>query len=761
MHDSGQKHFHSQPNFVEQPTYDDDTALADDTVGRKINKDRPIWRNFWRATCPPPIMLLSAIVFALLMLAQPHVAQASPPMAPHSQSNPDTSPQLYLLPRDAANNNVEVESHIATLRVVDDAAGPLLTVNAVYRLRNPETTEVTLPLMLFPGGDQSLSGYQNLSLTQNQQGLPLEASEGGGFFSQITLTAGGRATLILQYQVSLGSESLATVRYAPAILNGWAGNISLRVELELPSTIPAESWIEITPDDWRYSVTTVPSVIGLRWLYDFNVPDAPLRLRFITPRIWAELRAAEDAANAGAAVSAYVRLGDIYRDMLRIAPNDDARQRFYAQAVAAYSGGLNSPAFALASPSERAALHIGLADLYRRRLVEVGSNEQGSYADLLVAQIEAALAILPAGDERSVELRQWQIDGTQLQLAQAIDQRNWPTALALVEQLALLPANVIDPTTVDESRRYILIQQALELMEQGNRVAALAVAGDQIAADALLPPPQAASLFNGWQLTLTVTPDAMQLIALGLSQPERHAEALNALTEVVALWENGTIGDAYTFQLDEIPAEVALQTSIRIQIDFPPQGNGFLLARLLPPRTDYAMLRGLLTQLAPTIERKTGIVWQQIEMRQPLNMAPVVNEWNGIAAGLDEQAATFEAQSDSLTASVSANETADATATAEAALTAQLQAVNYRTTAAEWRRLARQSSLLVRFEVTDPVYTRFKGEAPARAWTVTAAAPSQTLLFQTQVLSLSRVLIGVAMTFIVLIGVSGVLWGLL
>lgn len=728
---------YSIPVYI--PTHHDAAARVDDTNGQKFSAIVHFVTHFWGG-------LIAALL--LLAFAQPQVVQA----APLAQSNPGASPQLYLLPREA-NDDVAVDTHIATLRVIDDSAGPLLHVNAVYRLRNQGENDLTLPLMLFPGGDQSLSGYQNLSLTQDQQALLLQPGDEGGYFSQIALGAGERATLTLQYQVSLGSDSLATVRYAPAILNGWAGNISLRIEIELPSTIPAESWIEIMPAEWRYSVITDPSIIGLRWLYDLNAPEEAIRLRFIAPRIWSELRAAEGAASEGAAVSAFVRLGDLYRDLVLIAPNNTARQRFYAQAIAAYSGGIASTAFALASPSERASLHIGLADLYRRRLVETGGGEQNGYADLMVAAIDQALAILPADDGRMAELRQWQIDGMKLQLNQALDQRNWPFALAIVEQLALLPADVIDPATVAEDRRFILIQQALELMEQGNRVAAVAIAGDQIAVDALLPPAQAASLFNGWQLTLTVAPDAMQLVALGLTQPERHAEALGALEDVVNLWENGTDGEAYAFQLEEIPSEVSLQTGARLQIDFPAGGNGFLLARLLPPRVDYALLRGLLTQLAPTIEKSTGIIWQQVEMRQPLNLTTVVNEWNGIAAGLEEQAAAFEAQS----ASLNAGETASA----EAALTAQLQAVNYRTTAAEWRRLARQSALLVSFQVNDPVFTRFKGEPPTRAWTVTAAAPSQTFVFQTQVLSLNRVLIGMALAFIALISVAGVLWGLL
>src|SRR5690606_21648657 len=59
----------------------------------------------------------------LLALMQPRVAHA----APRVQTNPGTSPQLYLLPQ-GANNNVEVTSHIAILRVIDDANGPQLGV---------------------------------------------------------------------------------------------------------------------------------------------------------------------------------------------------------------------------------------------------------------------------------------------------------------------------------------------------------------------------------------------------------------------------------------------------------------------------------------------------------------------------------------------------------------------------------------------------------------------------------------------------------
>ena len=735
QYDTGQRDDTSQHDVI-IPQYD--------TVGR--HPHHPLFLRAWGLhICGWWVVLLVALAISL-----PQSVHA----APSAQSNPGTSPQLYLLPRDG-NTNISVDTHIATLRVINDGAGPLLTVDATYRLRNPADSGVTQPLQLFPGGDLSLSGFQNVALSQNQQPLPLEPNGSGGYFSQIDLAADGQTTLNLQYQVSLGSDSLATIRYAPSVLNNWSGNISLRVELELPTSIPAESWVEIAPADWRYSVTTQASVIGLRWLYDFTVPEEPMLLRFITPSVWANLQDAESLATENAAAAAFVRLGNLYRDLARLAPSETVRQRFYSQAIAAYSAGLASQGLTLSPPTDRAALHIGLADLYRRRLIEVGAEEQAGYANLMVEQIAEALALLPPDDSRVNELRQWQSDGLQLQLDQMIEQRNWPAALAIVDQLAVLPAELIDPAIVQEDRRFVLIQQALELMEQGNREAALAVAGDQISTDTLLPPNQLASLFSGWQISLTVTPEAMQMVALGLTPPDRHAAAFSAIEEVVRIWEDGAVDatQPYSFSLEEIPSELNLQSGIRLQIDFPPDGNGFLLARLLPPRSDYALLRGLLTQLAPTIEERSGIVWQQVEMRQPLNLTAVANEWNKVADGLEEQAHGFDAQS--------GNTNSTDAASAEAALAARIQAVNYRTTAAEWRGLARQSSLLFRFEISDPVYTRLKGESPSRAWTVNAAAPSQTFVFETQMLNLGRVLVGALLAFIALIILAGILWGLL
>lgn len=693
------------------------------------------------------VTLLAALL-AVLFFLRPAPLHA----APRLQTATGSAPQLYLLPQNPTSTNIIADTHIVTLRVLDDLTAPTVQVDGTYRLRNPASEAATVPFRLLLGGDTALGAIQGVSLTRDGEPLGLVQTDDGGFVGELVLNAGARTTLRLVYQTPLGSGSLATLRYAPAVLNGWAGNISLRVEFLVPVSIPPESWIETTPATWEYGVTTERGINNVRWLYDFSAPDEALRLQFIGPQRWAEIRDATAAATPDAALPIFERLGNLYRDLARSAEQPAVRERFYAQAVAAYSAGLNSRGQALATPTERAALHIGLADLYRRRLVEVDPAEQMRYADLLVGEITQALALLPGDHPRRAELGQWQVDGLRLQFNQAKSQEDWLRALALLDQIA--GAGAADAAALAEERSSILIQQALDLMATGNREAALAIAGDQITAETLTPPLQSYGLFSAWQITVTASPSTIQLVALAEPYPDRLDPARTALQEVTKIWQDGlaTAGHAHQVSLSETTTEAGA-AALRLQIDFPAGGNGALLARLLPPRPDYALLRTLLTQLAPTITERSGVVWLQVDLRQPMDLTPVAGEWNALAAGLEQQAAGFEAQAGQINSGDSAG--------AAAALTARIQAVNYQAAATEWRTLARRSSLLFTFHVDDPLATRLKGVAPGRAWTVTAAAPSQTFLFQTQVLSLGRLLTGGVFAMLALVAVAGVLWSLL
>ena len=675
----------------------------------------------------------------------------------YAQDSVGSSPQLYLLPQSAATSNVSLESHVATLRLLEDGAGPRVALDATYRLRNPTNSPVALPVRLFPGGDRSLGVPQGVTLTSGEQPLVLAEGVDGGYTSQVNILANRTLTLRLRYTSPLGDAPLVTLRYAPAILNQWAGNLSLRVELRVPAAMPPESWVLVTPSDWRYSVVSDADVVGLHWIYDFAAPQTPFRLQLIAPQRWSALQSAEEAAVDDAPVAAYVRLGESYRDLMRSASTPEVRERFYAQAVAAYSAGLVSRGVLLAAPAEQATLHMGLADLYRRRIVDAQEAARTLYGELLVDETAAALALLPDDDARRSELIRWRADGLQVLLNQARTQRDWPVALSLVEALAALPDSPVAPELLAEQRRSILVQQALQLMEQGNREAAQAVAGEQLGDVALRPPPQAYSLFTGWQITVTATPQEVQVIAAAETTPDRLPAAEAALAEVVQTWQQaavqrGSAAPDHRFALR--PTEPSAHGGVVVmEMAFPTAATGILPARLLPPRSDYALLSAVLTQLAPTTDRRRGAFFEQVTMRQPLNLSAAATQWRTIAAGLEEQAASFDARSGALNAADVAG--------AEAALQARIQAVTYRTVAAEWRSLARQSRLHYEFSVDEPVFARFTGQVPSRAWTVTAAAPAQMLVFQTEVLSLSRVLLAAVAGFILLIGLTGLLWSLL
>ena len=136
-----------------------------------------------------------------------------------------------------------------------------------------------------------------------------------------------------------------------------------------------------------------------------------------------------------------------------------------------------------------------------------------------------------------------------------------------------------------------------------------------------------------------------------------------------------------------------------------------------------------------------------------MNLRATTDHWLGMAAELENQAASFERAG-------SAQQT-DEVADAEAALRARIQAVNYRAAADQWRRLVRHSGLLYRFEVDDPVFTALRDTTPARAWVVTPESPPQMFVFQAQVLNLNRALTLAAVSVLGLIGTAGTLWWLL
>jgi hypothetical protein len=148
-----------------------------------------------------------------------------------------------------------------------------------------------------------------------------------------------------------------------------------------------------------------------------------------------------------------------------------------------------------------------------------------------------------------------------------------------------------------------------------------------------------------------------------------------------------------------------------------------------------------------------------------MDLRLAADQWGVIAAGLEQKAADFERQSAQPSAFADA-------ASIEAAFQARIQAVNYRESAIEWRRLARESWLLYQFVLDDPLLRALNGrdslrdeagggQGVVRSWFATASAPSQVFVYETQIISAGR-LAGIAALSLVSISLlAAVLWSLM
>jgi hypothetical protein len=230
--------------------------------------------------------------------------------------------------------------------------------------------------------------------------------------------------------------------------------------------------------------------------------------------------------------------------------------------------------------------------------------------------------------------------------------------------------------------------------------------------------------------------------------------AYEGMRQIADLLEAGAPRRAgFRVELDPPPGNGTVE-SVRLRIGYPASVSALPLAKLLPPSADWALLRALLTQVAPTVEQEAVSIWQQVSLRQPIDLRGAGEQWTTLAAGLERQAAEFDSQSIPTRYN-------DPTAV-EAALLARVQAVNYRAAAQEWRGLARSSWLNFTFIANSPRSlgpgSIIGGNTPARSWYATADTPSQVFLWQTQLLNAGRFAGFLALALAVMGALAGVLW---
>lgn len=676
------------------------------------------------------------------------LAAANIPMAgPVTQTGHARFVPLVITPLELTN--VLLQMHTADFYFDTDANGALtLTVDARYRLKNDDLErDATVVLRVAPMTTAAaLIPITALTLTANDQALALLPMDTGGYTVELQIGADARADLQLLYTVDLQQQKLPLLEYVVVGLQRWPGAPSLRVAVTLPATIPQASWLRIGPAGWHFAAENADQ-LGAKWLYDGEQPAAPFVLQFIHPALWAQLDPLTQHIGASTALADFQQLGDLYQQLVDAAAVENVsgaiRDRFYAQALAVYTTGIErlDP---LATPGEIATLYAGLATLYRSQIAQ-GAN--GDYAAPLVAAAQAALDRLPAEATQRQELTQWLADGLQVLLTAAQQRQDWQNALALVDQLSALPSDTVDAITLAKTKRLLLVQQALQLVEQDNRAAAVALAGNELGDSALLPPPSADALFSRWEVTITVSPQQQQVEIIGEPVAAVVTEATVAFSTLADLWQTTAARDTMVELPSVQQAEPGAQPRLRMVLQAPTNAGFAELVTVIPPRADWALLRTLLQQLQPRVEEETVWLNRRWTITQAFDLRAANEQWQAMATTLERQAAQFEQESAAFT-------TTDTVGT-ENALRARIQAANYRSAAHQWDRLTRDSWVAVQFTGQRGLSTI------GRTWLLTAETTSQALTLVVQPSSLASVASISVLALVGLFLLTTFLWWLL
>jgi len=677
------------------------------------------------------------VLGALLLSSLHHPSLAAASATPRLQGGATTLQQLFLTPLESTS--VTLQTHIAELAVTDDGQGGLtLTVDARYRLDNPGDDAVNLLVRLEPDPVAASVTPAGVTLTNDDAPVTLQPAENGGYSGQIAIDGGQRVEMRLVYTLPLDA-SLPTIRYDARNVGDWPGPASLRIALTLPTSVPPATWLNLNPDDWSYQVGAVN---GVKWLYDQRLPDQPITFQFIHPVIWSEISAARQAAAAAPLTTAYTRLGDLYRRLYdATAATPDTAERFFAQALAAYAEGVDQGKARGASAQELAPLYAGEAALYRTRIVDPNGAVDPDYAQLMVQRARAAAQGLPEGDARRAEMDRWRQEGLNILLDAATARRDWQAALALIDELATLPPEVVDQARLEEARRTLRTQQALQLLEEGDRNAAIALAGPEIVDASLEAPAEKRPLFASWQVTMTAGLDGVNLVFLARPAPGRETEAAQALSDQVEAWKRSRAVRRVDVKLTDVQLDGGVQ-ELRLEIGLSGDGEGETLAALVQPIPQWAFLRSVLEQAKVEGEQTGKLIWRETTLRQRLDLRAVGDQWNATAAGLRNEATQIE----------QAGESQD---DPELALRSRIQAVNYRNAAQAWEELAGDSWAVTILRI--PAGLR----SLSRSWLTTVTSPPQMFEFSTQAVSGTRLLMAAVILISGLLLLTALLWRLL
>ena len=669
--------------------------------------------------------------------------------APAGNRLPERLPQLessdasHLLLQPALESSLVLLTHTLDVRVATtDGRSLTLHVEAAYRLHNGEDETITTTLLVAQPAGAAASGRpppSNISVTLDGQPLALQPAGPSVRQSvQAEFAPDARRRLTLRYDLPLASTHTFDFHYPISQLLSWPSDISgWRVTIDFANLeqwlAPSDSWLQISPRGWKMRASQ------LEWLREERAPTTDVLFQTLHPQWIQAIRAAQDTVRANNSLESLQRLGDLFAQLYQ-APSlrNATRERFYEQALAAYTQALQSGEQSLLPDTALAAVRYRLAALYRNRAVAADGSVDGAYVALMAAEAEKALPATPQGPTR-LELQSWVAQGLQHQLRAARLQENWPQALLLTEQLSRLPASVVDPATLEAERRTLILHEVLQQLQDGNQDAAVSLIGAEALTEETLPPPEYQTLFANWQITVTVDQNSMSIQALARPILQRRVGAEGALNSLLKSWSESGVADAAVMDEDG---------GFLIQLDQLDTEKRRLLAQSTPQMSDWVLLRSLFLAAEQEIQQETQLLWQRTTQTVDVDFRPVADHWHSLAASLEREAAAAE----------NAGAASAAASRAEAAaqeIRQALRAAQHRLEAGRWRRLVSDSTVQV--VLGEPP----GDESPQRVWLLSLTDPPQRLTNHIESISTLRLWLAIALALVLSSLFAGILWLLL
>ncbi len=649
----------------------------------------------------------------------------------------------HLLLQPALETSPVLLSHTLDVRVATvDGRSLTLQIEASYRLHNEEDEAITATLLVAQPADAAAAGRplpRNITVALDGQPLALQsAGQNVGQSVQAEFDADARRRLTLRYDLPLAATQTFDFHYPISELLTWSSDISgWRVTIDFANLdqwlAPSDSWLQISPRGWKMRASQ------LEWLREERPPTTDVHFQALHPQWIREIRAAQDATRAQNDLESMQRLGDLYAQLHQApALRTASRDRFYEQALAAYTQALQLGEERIRPDTVLAAVRYRLAALYRRRAIADNGSVDSVYVALMVAEAEKALPATPQGPTR-LELQSWVAQGLQHQLRVVRLQENWPQALLLIERLARLPAEVVDPATLEDERRALLLHEVLQQLQDGNEEAAVSLVGQEVLTGEALPPPEYQTLFANWQITVTVSQNDMSISALARPIFQRRVDGESALNNLLNSWSNS--GAANAALTEEAGAFL-------IQLDHLDAGKRRLLAQNTPQLTDWALLRNILTTTEQDTRQETQLLWQRTTQAIDVDFRPVGDLWHSMAASLEREAAAAEDTTAATTASSRAEAAAEEIRQA-------LRAAQHRLEAGRWRRLVSDSTVQVE------IGERPDDASPQRVWLLSLTDPPQRLTNHFESISVVRLWLAIALAVVLSSLFAGLLWLLL